>query len=142
MKTPALALALAFAGCASHYAYTFDVPPLRDADVTAELVVDPAVDAIALALTNRTEQVLQVGWADISVAGANGHALPLRPDSDLGWILPGATVSARLFPLALPRDGDAAAAYEGRRLELTVPVIVRRETRQLHYSLTAHVREL
>ncbi len=73
-----------------------------------------------------------------------GRARPttLRPAVDLGWIQPGATASARLFPLALPNKGSAAAAYEGQRFELDVPVIVRREARQYHYSLVAHVREL
>ncbi len=132
----------ACAGCAPHYAYTFDRVPVPDPDVGAELAVDPATATLALALTNHTGDVVQVGWTDIALAGANGHPLPLHPDADLGWIPAGATLSARLFPLALPREGDAAAAYEGRHLELTVPVIVRREPRQIHYTLVAHVRRL
>lgn len=135
-------LLAACAGCTAHYAYAFDRHPVPDPDVAADLEVDPATATLALALTNHTDQVVQVGWTDIALAGANGRPLPLHPDADLGWISPGATVQARLFPLALPRDGDAAKAFEGRRLDVTIPVIVRRESRQIHYSLVAHVHEL
>ncbi len=141
-RASCLLLVAACAGCAAHYAYTFDRVPVPDPDVAADLIVDPATATLALALTNRTDQVVQVGWADIALVGANDHPLPLHPDADLGWIPPSATVQARLFPLALPREGAAAAGYEGRRLELTIPVIVRRESRQVHYSLVAHVREI
>src|SRR5262245_27440079 len=136
-------LLVASAGCASQYAYTFHVDePVEDGDLRAEIVVDTIADDVALDLTNKTDQVLQVEWAKIAITGAKGRVSPLRPAVDLGWIQPGATVAAKLFPLALPRKGDAAAAYEGQHFDLTVPVIVRREPKQYHYSLVAHVREL
>ncbi|MGE5184623.1 MAG: hypothetical protein ACM31C_21275 [Acidobacteriota bacterium] len=137
-----LLLIAACAGCTPRYAYTFDRMPVPDPDVGADLVVDPATATLGLALTNRTDQVVQVGWTDIAIAGDSGPPLPLHPNADLGWIAPGATVHAQLFPLALPREGAAAVAYEGRHLDVTVPVIVRREPRQIHYTLVAHVREL
>ena len=138
-----LLLLLASAGCASHYAYAFHVDePAADPNLEARIAVDTVSDDIALELTNKTDQVLQVEWADIALTGAKGHVARLRPDADLGWIQPGATIEARLFPLALPREGDAAAAYEGQRFDLSVPVIVRREATVYHYSLVAHVRAL
>jgi hypothetical protein len=134
---------LVAAGCAPRYAYTFSRAEIvDDPDVHAEIIVDPAADSVALELTNKTDQVLQVAWAETSIVGKGGRATNLRPDVDLGWIRPGTTVAARLFPLALPRSGSAAAAYEGQRFDLSVPMIVRRESKQFHYALVAHVREL
>lgn len=125
-------------GCATRYAYTFrSEAPIADGDVHADVVVDPDAAAVMLHLTNTTDEVVQVDWANITFDGR-----ALRPATDLGWIRPGATATAALVPLALPRTGAAAAAYEGRRFDLTVPVIVRREPRQYHYALFAHVREL
>ena len=143
MKRLGLLLLLASAGCATQYAYAFrvDEPP-ADPNLEARIAVDTISDDIALELTNKTDQVLQVEWADIAITGAKGRVSRLRPDVDLGWIQPGATVEAKLFPLALPRSGDAAAAYEGQRFLLSVPVIVRREATVYHYSLVAHVRAL
>ena len=66
-----------------------------------------------------------------------------RPNHvDLGWLPPGVTLAARLFPLALPHSGSAALANQGRRFQLNVPVIVRREAKVYHFTLAAHVREL
>ncbi len=154
----ALALAVVLAGCASHYGYTFHVTDpgaragapggpetLEDADVKADVLVDPKAEAIVLTLTNKTDQILAVEWNDIRLTRTDGRVsavTTLRPDTDLGWIQPGANLVARLLPLALPRSGDAAAAYEGRRFDLQVPLIVRRETKLYHYSLVAHVRVL
>jgi hypothetical protein len=134
---------LACVGCASQYAYTFHVnEPVEDNDLKAAIVVDTVADDVTLELTNKTDAVLQVDWASTAITGKRGRVSQLRPDVDLGWIRPGATVTARLFPLALPRKGDEAAAYEGQRFDLMVPVIVRRESKQYHYALVAHVREL
>jgi hypothetical protein len=142
MKRGLLCVSL-LAGCASQYAYTFRVdPPVEDTDLRAQIVVDTIANDVALDLTNKTDQVLQVEWAKIAITDTRGRVAPLRPDVDLGWIQPGATVAAKLFPLALPRKGDEAAAYDGQHFDLTVPVIVRREPKQYHYSLVAHVREL
>jgi hypothetical protein len=136
-------LFLASAGCASQYAYTLRVdPPVEDGDLKAQIVVDTIANDVTVDLTNKTDQVLQIEWAKIAISDAKGRVSPLRPDVDLGWIPPGATVAAKLFPLALPRKGHEAAAYEGRHFDLTIPAIVRREPKQYHYSLVAHVREL
>lgn len=151
---PALALALALSGCAPRYAYSFHVvdPGARvaavagqpdvveDADVRAALVVDPGAGAIRLDLTNKTDAVLQVEWAAIAVTRPDGTSATLRPETDLGWIQPGATAAATLVPFVLPRTGDAALANEGRPFQLAIPMIVRRESKVFHVTLAAHVR--
>lgn len=139
---PVWIVLLGCAACAPHYAYTFEIPAAADRDLGADIVVDAKANTIALDLTNRTDQVLQIEWAKVSITDKSGLVTPLRPDWDLGWLQPGASVSAHLYPLALPDRGKAAAAYEGESLELTVPVIVRREAKQYHYSLVAHVHEI
>ena len=147
---------LAAAGCASQYAYDFhltdpSVHPavnlggaemVEDADVRAEILVDVAAAAVLLDFTNKTDEVLQVEWAAITLTRSDGRVTSLRPDVDLGWIQPHATVAARLFVIALPRSGSKAAAYEGQRFQLNLPAVVRREQRLYHYALSAHVRKL
>jgi hypothetical protein len=115
---------------------------IEDADLRAEISVDVPGAAILLSVTNKTDQVLQIGWAAISLTGADGSVADLRPDADLGWVEPQATAAARLVALALPRSGGDAAAYEGRQFQLNVPAVVRRQSRVYHYALTAHVRAL
>jgi hypothetical protein len=151
-----MAAAIAWVGCATPYAYTFHVVEpgvrlaaapgagdlLEDADLRTELKVDPAgPQAIVVTLTNKTEQVLQVRWAEVTLLDGKGGSSAPRPDQDLGWIPAGATQTARLVPFALPDKGSAAAAHEGRVFELVLPLIVRRESRSLHVHLAAHVQE-
>jgi hypothetical protein len=150
---------LALAGCASKYAYTFhvtdpgvhaaakagDPDTVEDDEVKADVLVDPAAEAIVLTLTNKTDQILAVEWNEIRLTRTDvktNAITTLRPDADLGWIQPGANLAARLLPLALPRKGSDAAAYEGRRFDLKVPMIVRREAKVYHYAIVAHVKEL
>ena len=150
MPRPLLSLAL-LTGCASTYAYTFQAPgarhtpdgfdTLEDADVRAAVRVDAAGQAVRLDITNKTDQVLEVGWADISLARADGAAAPLRPLADLGWIGPGATQTADLLPLVLPRRDDAARRDDGRTFRLSVPMIVRREPKTYRVQLVAKVEE-
>lgn len=129
-------------GCASRYAYTFHVePPAEDGAMRAEVLVEPDAEAVVLRVTNQTEHVLQVDWANITLDGGVGGRVSLRPAEDLGWVKPGATTTAALGPLALPR-GMAAHRYQGRRFALTVPMIVRREPKQYRYALVARVRKL
>jgi hypothetical protein len=157
VKSLALGVLLASVGCATPYAYSFhlenrgarlaakpnDREVLEDADVRAEILVDPTgARAVLLDLTNKTEQVLQVEWAQISMTGSEGSSISLRPHVDLGWILPGATTSARLVPFALPPSGDRAAGYQGIRFELVVPTIVRSEPRLYRYSFAVDVRPI
>jgi len=152
-----LALSLACVGCATAYAYSFHLENqgarpaatpserevLDDADVRAEIAVDPTgARAILLDLTNKTDQVLQVEWAQITMTGSDGSSTSPRPHVDLGWILPGATMSARLVPFALPPSGDRAAGYQGSRFELVVPMIVRREPKSYRYSFVVDVRPI
>ena len=149
-------IAMLATGCASHYAYTFHVtdPAVRvatapgaadtveDANLRAAVLVDPVAEAVRLELTNKTDEVLQIGWSEISFSRPDGTATAWRPDVDVGWLQPGATIAARLLPLALPHVGTAAAANEGRAFRLDVPAIVRREATVYHFTLTAHVRKL
>lgn len=136
------------AGCAPSYAYRFDVTgatpegaaPGAPSPVSAEAQVGDD-DTIHLALSNPTDDVVQVEWAKIAIDRGDHTTTRLHPATDLGWIAPGQTATAVLVPFALPRKGDAAAAYEGRTLELTIPLIVHREPAPLHVHLVAHVRK-
>ena len=157
VKLPAVGVLLACVGCAMPYAYSFHVenPDARlsakpnqrevldDADVRAEILVDPTgARAILLDLTNKTDQVLQVEWGQITMTGSDGSSTSPRPHVDLGWILPGASMSARLVPFALPPSGDRAAGYQGCHFELVVPMIVRREPKLYRYSFAVDVRRM
>ena len=157
MKPLALAVLLASVGCAAPRAYAFHLENagarpatkpnqrevLDDADVRAEILVDPtSARAILLDLTNKTDQVLQVEWANITMKRSDGTSTSPRPQEDLGWILPGATLSTRLIPFALPLTGGDADGYQGNHFELEVPMIVRREQRLYRYSFAVHVRPL
>jgi hypothetical protein len=154
---PCVVVLLAAVGCATPYAYTFCLenqgarpagnPNLRevrdDADVRAEFLIDPTgARAILLDLTNKTDLVLQVEWAQITMRRSDGGSTSLRPQSDLGWILSGATVATRLMPFALPPAGDEAASYQGNHFELLIPMIVRRELRLYCYSFAVAVRKI
>jgi hypothetical protein len=153
----ALALSLACVGCATPYAYSFHLENqgarpaakpserevLEDADVRAEIAVDPTgARAILLDLTNKTDQVLQVAWAQITMRRSDGSSTSPRPQLDVGWIRPGSTLSTRLVPFALPPAGSQAASYQGNRFELVVPMLVRREPRLYRYSFSVTVRKL
>jgi hypothetical protein len=152
-----LGVLLASVGCATPYAYSFRLenqearpaaqPEQRDvaadADVRAEILVDPTgARAILLDLTNKTDQVLQVEWGQITMIRSDGSSTSPRPHVDLGWIPPGATINARLVPFALPPAGNQAASYQGSRFELLVPMIVRREPKLYRYSFTVDVRPI
>lgn len=156
MAALGLVALLASTGCATPYVYDFHLtdpgvrPPailggaeaIEDADVTAEIFVDVAAGAVLLNVTNKTDQVLQIQWAAITLTSGDGSVTSLRPNVDLGWLQPQATVVARLFAIALPHSGSEATAYEGRRFQLNVPAVVRRQSKLYHYALTAHVRKL
>jgi hypothetical protein len=129
--------------CATHYAYKFEPgQPTADADLAAELVVDPDAGALSLALSNQTDQVLQIDWANITLTAPDGSVATLRPDADLGWLQPTARIAARLGPVALPRTGSAAAANDAQTFQVSVPAIVRREPKLYRYNLVAHVHAL
>ena len=149
-----LPLALVLGACGPQYAYSFQVtnPGVKhsapntpdivdDADLEAEILVDSVADAIQLSLTNKTDQVLQIDWANVAITRPAGKSTTLRPDTDLGWLAPGAHVVARLFPFALPRKGHDAEVNEGKTFQLTVPATVRRESKVYRYALVAHVRQ-
>ena len=153
----ALTVLLASAGCAAPYAYRFDLadPGARytgrsgardsvdDADLGATMLLDPArTAAVLLEVTNKTTEVLQIDWAQITLRHADGSVSSLRPDGDLGWILPGRVQAAWLSPFVLPRQGPAAAAYDGQVLELVVPMTVRRDAKVYHYHFVVHAQPL
>jgi hypothetical protein len=134
-------LLLVAAGCGTaSYAYRFDLTDpgarnltrpgerdtLEDADVKAEILVDPtSFQAILLDVTNKTEQPLAVQWPGVSIVGPDGSQNPLRPDAPVPVVEPGAKVVARLVPFVLPSQGAAATAYDGTAFELVVPMLVR-----------------
>ncbi len=157
LRALVLSLLPATVGCATPYAYTFHLEnqgaraaekphggeAIEDADVRAEILLDPtSARAILFDLTNKSDQVLQVEWAHITMRRSDGTATSLRPQEDLGWILPGATTSTRLVPFVLPRTGGEAASYQGNHFELVVPMIVHRESREYRYSFAVTVREI
>jgi len=157
MNRLAAGVLLTTVGCATPYTYSFHLEnpgartsqqpksseTLEDADVRAEILVDPTqARAVRLELTNRTDQVLQVAWTQIAMNRFEGGATSLRPQMDLGWILPGATASTSLVPFSLPPTGDEAAGYQGNHFELVVPMIIRRESRSYRYSFTVGVRKI
>jgi hypothetical protein len=146
---------LAVAACSpTTYAYKFQlaepgahvavVPGERDSleDDTVKAEIQIADDRILLDLTNKTTEVLQVEWGKIALDRGDGVKTTLRPEVDLGWIDPGGTLAAQLVPFALPHTGTDAARYEGRRLELTVPVVAMREAKTYRFHFVAHVHSL
>jgi hypothetical protein len=154
-----LALSLfAVAGCAAgNYAYSFDLTnpgahnltkpgerdTLEDADVKAEILVDPtSFQAILLDLTNKTEVPLQVQWDQISMIAPDHTQMPLRPDGGLGAVEPTARVTARLVPFTLPSQGEAAKAYDDSTWELVVPMLVRGSPTEKRYMLKARANKL
>ena len=82
--------------------------------------------AILLNVTNRRTKV-QIEWAAITLTHSDGSVTSLRPDVDLGWLQP-RPPPPRPFATALPHSGSEAAAYEGRRFQLNVPAVVRRQS--------------
>ncbi len=153
ISRPLLFLLLALAGCTpTTYAYKFELTnpgahvaaapgerdTVEDDSLKAELAV--ADDSILLDLTNKTAEVMQVDWSKIAIDRGDGTKTKLRPTVDLGWIVPGGKATAQLVPFALPRTGGDAARYEGRKLELTVPVTALREPKTYSFHFTAHVR--
>jgi hypothetical protein len=133
------------AGCATPYAFRFDLadPAAGDDDVSAAIRVDPTGSAaLQYEVTNKTDQVLQVHWTQIAMRHPDGTTSTLRPDADLGWIQPGATMIGWLGPFVLPNSGPAAAAYDGRSLELEVPMTVRQEARVYRYQIAVHAQPL
>jgi hypothetical protein len=153
LATLGVVVSLASAGCARHHVYDFHltgpgVHPavtldgaemVEDADVRVEILVDVATAAVLLEVTNKTDEVLQVDWAAITLTRSDGRVTSLRPDVDLGWIQPHAMIAARLFAIALPGSGSEAAAHEGHVFQLNLPAVVRREPRLYHHALRADV---
>jgi hypothetical protein len=147
----------ATAACATPYAYSFQLTNdgaghassaggrevLEDADVRAELLVDPTGQrAILIDVANRTDQLLQVQWAGVTMTRSDGLMTTPRPDVDVGWIEPGKKQVVRLIPFILPPSGSAARAVEGQRFDLEVPMIVRREPKRYRYAFSVHLQEL
>jgi len=135
----------AVAGCASPYAYHFQLveapgragDTFEDAVVKARLRVDG--DAIQLELTNKTAELMQVEWSKIELDRGDGTTTALHPANDLGWLTPGGSAHADLVPVAFPREGDVALTYQHRRLELAVPVIANREPSTYHFHFLVSV---
>ena len=119
MKVAALGLcSLAFAGCATQYAYDFH---LTDPGVHPAVKMRGAENAEDQGrLRGNTgrrgrcrnpggdhqqrQRSLQLEWAETTLTRSNGTVTSLRPDVSLGWIQPHATVATRLVAIALPRS--------------------------------------
>ena len=139
-------------GCDSHFAYHFQLTDpgaqaatdggsaLEDPDCKAEIQF--IHDAAVFKLTNKTDEVLQVEWAQITLDLGGGIVDTPRPDVDLGWVAPGATITARLVPIALPQTLVGVSRFRNGHVELDVPVIVRHEARTFHFHFATSVREL
>jgi len=148
---------LTTAACATPYSYSFHLTndgaehaskaggreALEDADVRAELLVDPTGQrAILIDVTNKTDQLLQVQWTSVTMTRSDGLTTTPRPDVDVGWIAPGGKQVVRLIPFILPPSGSAARAVEGQRVELEVPMVVRREPKRYRYAFSVHLQGL
>ena len=140
-------LARALASCTTTYAYRFDVVDhgsgsaadgFEDDAIKANLKL--AADAVELDVTNKTSDVLQVEWNKIVLDRGDGTTTRLRPASDIGWVQPGNTAVAQLVPVAFPASGSAAAQYDGRKLELAVPMLVNREAKTYRFSVLVHTQ--
>jgi hypothetical protein len=137
----ALALALVVvAGCATTYAYHFDVAATALEDDSIKAAVQFTDGGVQLQLQNKTDQIVQVEWNKISLDRGDGTTTRLHPSVDLGWIEPSNTAVATLVPLAFPQTGSPAAAYEGRTLQLAVPMVVRHESKTYRYLVVVHVQ--
>jgi hypothetical protein len=155
---PLLALA---AGCVDgNYYYSFDLTDpgarnvtrpgqrdtLEDADIKAEILVDPtSFQAILLDVTNKTDVPLQINWAGIFVVGPMEQGAPqaqVQPDAPLPPVEPGAKAVARLVPFSLPPSGRLAAAYDGSTYQLVVPMFVRNQQREYRYHFIVHTKKI
>ncbi|HEY1551373.1 MAG TPA: hypothetical protein VGG28_26270 [Kofleriaceae bacterium] len=128
------------AGCATSYSYRFDPTANAGGDDAVKADVRVANDSIELDLQNKTDQVLQVEWNKISLDRGDGTTTRLHPASDLGWVEPGSTAVAQLVPVAFPQTGSAAAAYQGRTMQLAVPMVVRHEAKTYRFGVLVHVQ--
>jgi hypothetical protein len=153
MRT-AIFVGLLLLGCAPrHYLFSFDLTDpgaqnfkdfrrpdvMEDADLKVEIRVDPTeFKAVALDITNKTEQSLFVQWEGIAIVGPDHEQRPLRPNAPVGEIEPGARVSAVLGPFELPAIGSAAKFYDETDFELVLPLTVRGAPRESRYHL--HVK--
>jgi hypothetical protein len=155
MKNVKVAVAVAVAvaamsACAKPAEYRFELtdtntspgaarPTFDDDTLTAEIQI--AGGAIDLQLTNKTTDLMQIEWSKITVSRGDGQTSMPRPTIDLGWIKPGGRAAAQLVPLVFPRSGAEATAYEGRKLELVVPMIVHREPKTYRFHFVTHVHQ-
>jgi hypothetical protein len=154
----AIGLFAAAAGCApANYNYSFALTDpgavnaikpgqrdvLEDADIKTEILVDPtSFQAILYDLTNKTDQPIQVDWANVVVVTPDGNQMSVRPDGSVGGIDPGMKQVVRLVPFSLPSQGQLAAAYEAQQFQLVVRMWVRGASRELRYHLVAHVNKI
>jgi hypothetical protein len=138
------AVGLLFASCATPYAYRFEpVGPPTDPDLELSAALDPSTGReIVLSVHNLTPQPLQVDWAKIAVVTSDAPKMALRPETDLGWVEPGATLVARLSPFILPGAGAEAKALDGHLFTVEVPVTVLETPRLVRCPFVAHAQPL
>jgi len=152
------AVSMSLSACApTNYYYSFDLSDpgahnltkpgqcdtWEDGDVKAEILVDPTTfQAVAFDVTNKSDRTLEVQWASIVMLAPDGTQMPLRPDQQLGFIDPGQKTASRLIPFSLPPSGGAAAAYDGTKFELDVPMVVRGAPKLYQFHMLVHMQKL
>ena len=149
---------VSLSGCSYwQYVYGFDVTDpgavnykdfrrpdvLEDADVKLEVRADPTeFRAVALDVTNHTNDVLGINWGGIVLVGPDHVETALAPQSSLGPVQPGAKVQAVLGPFALPSVGGEARAYDGAKFELVIPTVVRGAPHEYRVHLRATLKHV
>jgi hypothetical protein len=151
-------IALASSACApASYYYSFDLTnpgaqnlskpgqrdTLEDDSVKSEILVDPTTfQAIALDVTNKTNQMMDVQWDQIRMTGPDGIAVQLQVDQPQGMVQPGRKVAVRLIPFALPATGSAAAGFDKTHFELDVPMVVNGQPKTYQFQMIVHMQKL
>jgi hypothetical protein len=158
MRAFALTLIVIAACAPASYYYNFDITDpgavnqskphtrdsIEDGDVKTELLFDPTnFQSILMILTNKTDQTLGIAWDQITIINPDGVAAYVRPDIQLNMgVQAGTKLMARLVPFSLPEQGPAAAANDGAKFVLVVPMVVRGQNKEYRYHLIAQVAKM
>jgi hypothetical protein len=145
-------------GCApNHYLFDFDLTDpgaqnfkdfrrpdaLEDADVKVEIRADPTeFKAVAVDITNKTDQPVNVNWGGIFIVGPDQEQRRLNSNAMMSEIEPGAKVSLVLTPFELPSVGSAAKFYDNSDFQFVLPLVVRGQPREMHYHLHVKLTKL
>jgi hypothetical protein len=158
MRALALTVIVVAACAPASYYYNFDITDpgaanqakphtrdsIEDSDVKTEILVDPTnFQSILIVLTNKTDQMLGVAWDQITIINPDGVATNVRPDMQLNMgVQAGTKLMARLVPFSLPEQGPAAAANDGAKFVLVIPMVVRGANKEYRYHLISQVAKM